>query len=301
VKSANKLMLKAAEVLPHEWVFGTFLLTTGVRLFVNGAGRGLSFVFFGCLAVSVALVFWTERNPAPWRWRVRLFSCFVVMGASFYAMRAGVPLLGSPRADNLLLQWDRDLLGETPAVVLEAWLYPWLEDLAMAGYLFFFYYLLAGPGHYSFRDIPVFRKCIVGLFTMYGLAFTGYTIFPAGGPHYAMTFHTALHGPWLVDSALGAVNRGSNTVDVFPSVHVAASLYLLLFDWQHWRRRFWWVLAPCMVLWWSTLYLRFHYFVDLLAGVVVALVGWVVARKYADGRLEQPSALAARSVAMSED
>jgi membrane-associated phospholipid phosphatase len=287
VKSANRSLLGAAAVLPHEWVFGAFLLTTGVRLAANDAARGLSWVFFTCLACTIALVFWTERNPTPWRWRVRLSSCFVVMGASFYAMRAAVPLLGIPRVDTLLEQWDRDLLGVTPAVVLETWLHPWLEDLSMAGYLFFFYYLLAGPGHYCFRDIPLFRKCIVGLFTMYGLAFFGYTLFPAGGPHYAMTFHTVLHGPLLVDSMLGVVNRGSNTVDVFPSVHVAATFYLLLFDWQHWRRRFWWVLAPCMVLWWSTVYLRFHYFVDLLAGVAVALVGWWVAQKYADGAREQ--------------
>jgi len=96
-----------------------------------------------------------------------------------------------------------------------------------------------------------------------------------------LVFHTALHGPWLVDSLMGAVDRGSNAVDVFPSVHVAASLYLLLFDWQHYRQRFWWVLVPCAVLWMSTVYLRFHYFVDLLAGVAVALLGWWVARKYA--------------------
>jgi PAP2 superfamily len=287
VKSENKSRLEPAAVLPHEWVFGAFLLTTGVRLFANSAARSLSFVYFGCLAVVIALIFWTERNPTPWRWRVRLSSCFVVMGASYYAMRVAVPLLGMPEADTLLQQWDRDLLGETPAVYLEGWLNPWLEDLSMAAYLFFFFFLLGGPAYYCFRDIPTFRKCMVGLFTMYGLAFTGYTLFPAGGPHYAMTFHTALHGRWLVDSTLAAVNRGSNAVDVFPSVHVAASLYLLMFDWQHWRRRFWWVLAPCIVLWWSTLYLRFHYFVDLLAGVAVALVGWWVAREYAYGRLGQ--------------
>lgn len=296
----NKLLLKVEAVLPHEWVFGAFLLITAVWLFFHGAGRGLSFVFFGCLACTIALIIWTERNPTPWRWRVRLSSCFVVMGASFYTMRTSVPLLGIPRADDLLLQWDRDLLGETPAVVLQSWLFPGLEDVAMAGYLFFFFYLLGGPAYYCFRDIPTFRKCIVGLFTMYGLAFSGYTLFPAGGPHYAMVFHTPLHGRWLVDSMLGAVNRGSNSVDVFPSVHVAASLYLLLFDWQHYRRRFWWVLAPCMVLWWATVYLRFHYFVDLLAGVVVALIGWWTARKYAEGSL-QPSHLPAPSLAVSDD
>ena len=229
----------------------------------------------------MVMILWTERSPTPWRWRVRLSSYFVLMGIVFYSMRTTVPLLGIPRVDALLLQWDRDLLGETPAVAWQTWLNPGLEDLAMAGYLFFFYYLLAGPGHYCFRDIPLFRKCIVGLFTIYGIALLSYTLLPAGGPHLFMTFNTALRGPLLLDSTIGLVNRGSNAVDVFPSVHVAASLYLLLFDWQHWRRRFWWVLGPCIVLWLSTLYLRFHYFVDIIAGAVLALVGLWTAQRYA--------------------
>lgn len=277
---------RTTAVLPHEWVFGTFLLVTGVRLFANSAARSGSFAFFACLAAALALILWVERRPTPWRWRVRLASYFVLMGIVYYTMRTAVPLLGIPTMDPVLQQWDRNLLGETPALAWEAWLNPWLEDLAMAGYLFFFYYLLAEPAHYCFRDIPLFRKCIVGLFTMYGFAFLGYTIFPAGGPHLSMTFDTPLHGPWLLDSTLGMVDQGSNAVDVFPSVHVAASLYLLLFDWQYSRRRFWWTLVPCVILWWSTLYLRFHYFVDLLAGVGVALIGWWVARHYEDSRVE---------------
>jgi membrane-associated phospholipid phosphatase len=151
----------------------------------------------------------------------------------------------------------------------------------MAGYLFFFYYLIAGPGYYCVRDVRLFRKCMVGLFTLYGLAFMSYTVLPAGGPHRWMTFQTPLHGPWLLDWTLKTVNQGSNSVDVFPSVHLAASFYLLLFDWKHWRRRFWLLLLPCLLLWFSTLYLRFHYFVDELAGMAAALAGWWMAEKYA--------------------
>jgi len=288
VKPENRRQISFSAVLPHEWVFSGFLLITGVRAFAASAARNWSFVFFACAVSAAVLIFWTERNPTPWRWRVRLAAYFVLMGASFFAMRAAVPLLGHPRVDELLQQWDRYLLGETPAVAWEGWLYPGLEDFAMAGYLFFFYYLLAGPFHYCFRDIPLFRKCIVGLFTIYGISLMGYTVLPAGGPHLAMVFHTPLHGRWLLDWTLAVVNQGSNNVDVFPSVHVAVTVYLLRFDWQHARRRFWWVLGPCMVLWWSTLYLRFHYFVDLLAGVAVALIGWSTAQAYAQSRLAYP-------------
>jgi len=283
----SKWRRKLGAVLPHEWVFNTFLLLTGLRLFFHGgAARCWAFVFLGCVLAGVEVFLWAERKPTLWRWQIRLLFYPAVMGVSFCAIGAAVPLLGNPDVDGLLLQWDRSLLGETPAVAWEPWLRPWAEDLAMAGYLFFFYYLIAGPGHYCIRNIRLFRKCIVGLFTMYGLAFMGYTILPAGGPHCYMIFATPLHGPLLLDWTLKTLNDGSNHVDVFPSVHLAASLYLLLFDWKHWRRRFWWVLVPCLIMCFSTLYLRFHYFVDLLAGVGVALVGWWMAEQYEASTLQ---------------
>jgi hypothetical protein len=36
------------------------------------------------------------------------------------------------------------------------------------------------------------------------------------------------------------------------------------------------------------MYLRFHYFVDLLAGAVVALLGWWIAEKYEAATGDQP-------------
>ena len=280
---------KLRAVLPHEWIFGTYLLLTGLRLFAHGEpARDWSYLFLGCWLAGLGTFFWAESHLTPWRWRVRLLFFPAAMGISFFAMGMAVPLLGNYKVDWLLLNWDRALLGETPAVAWESWLRPWLEDVAMAGYLFFFYYIVAGPGFYCVKQLRLFRKCIVGLFTLYGLAFMAYTVLPAGGPWRWMAFTTPLHGPLLLDWTLPPVNAGSNAVDVFPSVHLAATLYLLLFDWQHGRRRFWICLLPCVLLWWSTLYLRFHYFVDLLAGVAVALAGWWMAQKYEASARDQP-------------
>lgn len=147
-------------VLPHEWIFGTFLLLTGLRLFVHGGiAHWWSLVFFGCLSAGTALCFWAEPAPTPFRWRVRLLFYPVAMGISFYAMGKAIPLLGIPPVDDLLLQWDRALVGQTPSIAWEPFLRPWLEDVAMAGYLFFFYYLIAGPGYYCVQNLRLFRKC----------------------------------------------------------------------------------------------------------------------------------------------
>src|SRR5688572_11373999 len=269
-------------VLPHEWCFGAFLALTWIRLALTG-GQALawSFVFFGCLLASVGVIAWARRNPNGLRWRVRLLFYPAAMGICFYTMAQAVPLFGIPQRDDWLLAWDRALLGETPALAWVPLLRPWLVDVAMAGYLFFFYYLIAGPGRYCIRDLALFRKCIVGLFVLYGIGFIGYTIVPAGGPDRFMNFDQPLQGIWLLEATLKPINDGSKRVDAFPSIHFAATLYLLLFDWQHARRRFWWLLGPCLLLWLSTMFLRFHYFVDLIGGAIIAVIGWLVAQWFA--------------------
>lgn len=277
-----------ASILPHEWIFGMFLLLTGLRLFWHG-GEALpwSYLFMGCWLIGLWLVYWSEQDLTPTRLRLRLLFYPVVMGLAFFAMGHAVPLLGYPKVDRMLLGWDSALLGQTPSVTLESWLRPWLEDLTMGAYLFFFYYLIAAPASYCMKDLRLFRKCIVGLFTMYGLSFMGYTVLPAGGPHRWMTFSTPLQG-WVLDYTLKPVNEASNSVDVFPSIHVGATLYLLLFDWQHAKRRFWLALLPCVLIWFATVYLRFHYFVDVLGGILVALAGWWMALRYDEAAQAEP-------------
>jgi membrane-associated phospholipid phosphatase len=279
---------KGMPILPHEWCFGLFLAQAGIRLFVKGGMATVwSVLFLACLVGGVYVILWAANKPTPLRWRIRLLYFPAAMGLTFYSMRWAVPLLGIPKVDEMLLEWDRALIGETPAVAWESWLHPSFMDVAMLGYIFFFFYLVIGPAYYCIRDLTLFRKCIVGLFVMYGIGFIGYTIFPAGGPHRWMEFETPLRGPWVLDWTLKSVNDGSNTVDVFPSIHFSAMFYLLWFDWKHHRGWFWRALLPVLVCWFATLYLRFHYLVDLIAGLVVAFIACAVAQWYEHSDLAQ--------------
>lgn len=253
-------------------------MITWLRLAIGlGPFSKWALLFLGCLLGAGLMVAWTQRNPTALRWRLRLLYYPSAMGASFFALGEAVPALGSPLVDGMLLGWDRALFGETPAVWFQSWNGSWLNDFLMLGYLFFFYYLIMGPADYCVRDLPRFRQCIVGLFTLYGLGFLSYTLLPAGGPHRWMHFETPLNGPLVIPWTLATVNDGSNRVDVFPSLHFGVTFYLLVFDWWHRRRRFWLFAAPCLVMWSATVLLRFHYLVDLIGGLAVALIGLVVA------------------------
>ena len=265
-------------LLPHEWCFGGFLAITWLRLTTHLGPLNLySLIFLGCLLGAVTACVWARRDPSGLRWRVRLLYFPAAMGVTFYTLGAAVPALTPRKFDTMLLNWDKALLGETPAVSYQTWSQPWLNDLLMLGYLFFFIHLVVVPGIYCVRDLARFRQCIVGLFTLYGVGFLSYTLVPAGGPHRWMTFDVPLAGLVVIPATLDAVNAGSNGVDVFPSLHLAVSLYLLVFDWWHTRARFWIVLVPCILLWLSTVLLRFHYFVDLIGGLLLAVLGLVAA------------------------
>jgi len=65
----------------------------------------------------------------------------------------------------------------------------------------------------------------------------------------------------------------------FPSLHAAASLVALVCAWRFARRWFWVLLPFVLGLWVSTIYLRHHYFVDLLAGWTLGPVAlWTAPR-----------------------
>ncbi|MFH1054589.1 MAG: phosphatase PAP2 family protein [Candidatus Altiarchaeota archaeon] len=76
----------------------------------------------------------------------------------------------------------------------------------------------------------------------------------------------------------------------FPSVHVALSLLVLLYALKF-SRKWGYALAPLIVLSWvSTVYLRRHYFIDVIAGIALAVIVYhITPRMYQWWEKESPA------------
>ena len=101
---------------------------------------------------------------------------------------------------------------------------------------------------------------------------------PATGPAIAFPslFHHALSGS-TYENITGLIDTARAPRDVFPSLHVGISFVVWLYAWRNSRRLFW-ILAPLILsLWVSTIYLRYHYLVDCLAGFILALLSYWLA------------------------
>jgi len=260
---------------PHEWVFLMFLVVASSWLCWTAEFPNLtSFLFLGFLLGAMALVF-TSR-PTPLRWRIRLLGFAGICGGVYLAFRWAVPLMH----DADYLQATQNYLKATDGAITLGTFFPgsangpwWLSDMFTVFYFFFFYYLVMGPLHYYFHNLRQFRECIVGVLVAYGLGFFGYMFAPANGPFVWMGERVG--GP-VWDAGNWFVTTNSNGFDAFPSLHFAATFFLLWFDLRHYKRRFWMLLTPTVGLWVATVYLRYHYVVDLLAGLVVAWIAIVV-------------------------
>ena len=253
-------------------IFGGFLLVTAARLLAAG-GAASPWPDFVVMAVSiVAMAKTATRWPSATMARLRLALFPVLVNVVYWQLGPVVNELGSHNWDAALLRADRMFLTDTPAVLLGAWTPPLLTDFLSGCYLLFFPGVLAAFLVALLRPEPHGARLFDGLISLYGLGFLGYTLVPAAGPHLAMpdAFAASLTGGLLTSTNAALVASGSNRVDVFPSLHTAITIFLMGSLWPRHRRAFLALLIPAAGLCAATLYLRYHYAVDLLAGIALA-------------------------------
>ncbi len=276
------MRLPERSLLVHEYVFGGFLLLMWVRLVLAQGFTGpAALLYFAMLGINAAAIGWCLRSPTLLLWRLRLLFYPLAMNVVFQHMRVAIPAVHPRRLDDVLLAIDVRLWGTTPALWLEAIVRPWLTDVMSFCYFLFLPYLALSMLYYLFAPLRVAQRFWTGLFTLYGIGFLGYSLVPAAGPwvYIADRFSVPLAGSWITGLNARLIGAGSNGVDVFPSLHCAVSAYCLFFDLRHKRWRFVAYVVPCIGLWLSTVYLRYHYGIDVVAGFILAAVALTVARR----------------------
>lgn len=179
--------------------------------------------------------------------------------------------------DTTLLAIDQKLLGDTPAVTLDRWVSPAATEVMSGLYLSYLVYLHVAIVHALVMPVETSRKFATWLFSAYAISMPCYLLVPAVGPKLAFAdlFASDLVGGFLSRWNRRIVEPAGAKYDVFPSLHVLITLTLLTFDYRFCRIRFYVMSVVAIGIFASTLYLRYHYLVDLVAGIgfyFVALV-----------------------------
>ncbi|MFL6212692.1 MAG: phosphatase PAP2 family protein [Blastocatellia bacterium] len=203
--------------------------------------------------------------------------------ATFKELTYLIPLVHPRDFDIQLAALDYRLLGVHPTVWLERLTWPALTEVLQLVYAtYYFLPIILGA--------VLWRK---GWFERYGfwvfvvslgfyVSYLGYITVPATGPRFLPAIKDAqsfpLTGVWLFQGLRETLDRAEGiTRDCFPSGHTEMTLLVLYYARRFHRRTFWLLLPVGSALIFSTVYLRYHYVIDVIAGAATAALVILIA------------------------
>lgn len=260
-------MIRQLPVFPEHAIgcIGAAVAATMLAIGSRPDVAGLSLV---CLAGYYLALRYTESSGIP-----RITANYLAVWAIYSGSGPIIDALGRPDYATVLLAWDRQLFGESPAIRLQSVASPWTNEVLGAAYLSYLVYVHWVLGHAIFLPADRRMHYTRPLFTSLGLGFSIYFLVPASsiGVAFPELFVEPVKGFWITSLVDVLVVHAAAPYDSFPSVHVLATGVMLACDFALYRRRFWIMLPPSVVMAASTILLRMHYAVDLIASVVILI------------------------------
>ncbi len=210
-----------------------------------------------------------------------LLFLFVVF-ESFFMI---IPWFNPNRYDALFAEMDLKLLGVNPTVWIEQFVRPWLTDLLYLIYIVYFpmpWFLLVWLA--VKKKLTELDRSVFILLMTYYLGYLGYFFFPAMGPRfYEPIMHLqqkSLDGIFLARPIREMIMIFEpNKFDAFPSLHIAVSLTTIMLMGKYNKKLFYIFLPVVAGIFIAVIYCRYHYFVDVVAGVAVSLVAYYAGEK----------------------
>ena len=178
--------------------------------------------------------------------------------------------------DPRLIQIDIAIFGVEPTLWIQRWIVPWITDVLSLAYLSYYFLpvVLILVLYLKGRTAELDRSVFVLAFGYY-VSFIGYILFPAVGPRYAMTalYSVPLEGSFITDFVRDTLNAiEHNKRDCMPSGHTQIALMVLYLAHRYEKLLFCVLLPIVCGLILSTVYLRYHYVIDLMVGVTLAIL-----------------------------
>lgn len=186
-----------------------------------------------------------------------------------------IPGVRNGSFDDLLIRLDLLLFGTHPTVWLEQFIHPWLTTLLQFAYVSYYPLPIFLVVRLAIRkDRLSFDESAFGIVLCFYLSYLGYIAVPAVGPRFtlaALQTQGLEAGP-LVIAIQDILNLLENTkMDAFPSGHTAVALMTVYYSWRSGEKVLGMILLPMVTaLIISTVYLRYHYVIDVVAGFFLA-------------------------------
>jgi hypothetical protein len=270
---ADDLFLRPVDAL--ALAFASALLVLAAVAWIRGVPGAGAAVALPLWSVALVLALRSARVIRTARLG-ELFGALAPMGLVpiEWALDPVTDLVNPAVRDGMLLRADRALFGETPSLLLEGLLTPALTEVLLVSYLSFFtLVLLPAFLFWLRRDSAQLQAYVQAVVLFFVTNLSLYLVVPAVGPRYALAeaYVNPLHGVFFGDSIRQLFLRTPYSRDCFPSGHTAGTLLALAFTFRRLRAYFIAALPVGTLCICATVLCRFHYAIDLVFAVPLAV------------------------------
>ncbi|MCP5103390.1 MAG: phosphatase PAP2 family protein [bacterium] len=193
------------------------------------------------------------------------------------------------RYDELMARIDYLIFGLNPTVWIEGWISPVLTEFFYLVYVFYFFmpfFIIFWM--YRKKKFKELAESIFFFSVTYFGAYVIYFLVPVQGPRYFLKdLQTVpLEGLLFTEPIRKLIDFAEpNKLDAFPSLHTAIVLVVLTLCYKHHKKMFYAFLPISIGIFVSLVYCRYHYFIDMLAGlawfILAYYIGFGLYGKYA--------------------
>ena len=195
--------------------------------------------------------------------------------------------------DLALINIDYWMFGVNPTVWIYRFANPILTEFLQIIYSLYYLVIPAyGIEIYIKKRYGDFQFSVFVLFIGFYIAYVLYLIFPAVGPRFHLhnfySIDTELPGLFLTKPLRVILNFGESIPagvvnpqdyvqrDAMPSLHAEIAILLAYLSKKLKLKSFYFYLPYCILMLIATVYLRYHYVIDLIAGAALAVAAlWI--------------------------
>lgn len=197
--------------------------------------------------------------------------------------------------DNILIVMDWKLFGVNPTQWAYRFANPYLTEFLQIIYLFYYFMIITyGLELYLWKRYPEYKYAMFMIVVTFWVCYIFYMLIPAIGPRFTLhNFNSISHelpGILFTEKIRAFLNFGESIPqgvfnpiefaqrDAMPSAHVALAILVAYLSHKIRSKSFYFYLPYCIFMTISTIYLRYHYVVDIAAGIVVVLITLFIER-----------------------
>jgi membrane-associated phospholipid phosphatase len=237
---------------------------------------------YAALAILIlaAAVYRTRVGSAKRGFYLSVVATVMTVSIVFNSLGALIAGMHTTTFDASLIAVDHAIFGVHPTVWMERLISPLLTGLLQFAYISYYSIPISlGVVLIARGRFGEFEEVLFGILLCFYLSYVGYLLVPAIGPRFTLShLQTAdlQFSPFIetIQDTLNGLEK--NKTDAFPSGHTAVSLMSLYYAWKKREKKLFVGLIPVVTgLIISTVYLRYHYVIDVIGGM--ALTGLTIA------------------------